>query len=163
MNKKEAFYLLAIKDILEIFAEQELGCTYDLNIPVIVQYMNSDTFMVKCIEATTKEEIYQIMTDEILNGYPVWDLLIMPEWTKNMLERSFNIRIEKEEEKRKKKYKCLTCKYLDTTTFAGCDIYKCMHDTMTKSRNKRCYELKRDEEFKLKTRCKNYEKTESKA
>ena len=158
MNKKEAFYLLAIKDILEIFAEQELGCTYDLNIPVIIQYMNTSTFMVNCLEATTKEEIYQVMTDEILNGYPVWDLLIMPDWTKQMLERSFNIRIKQEEEKRKKKYKCLTCKYLDITTFAGYDVYKCMYNTMNKPRNKRYLEPIRREAFKLKTRCKNYEK-----
>lgn len=162
MNKKEVFYLLAIKDILEIFAEQELGCTYDLNIPVILNYMDSDRFVVNCIEATTKEDIYQLMTDEILNGYPVWDLLVIPEWTKKMLDKGFETKAKIEEENQKKKYKWLTCRSFEENetgfgTFCRCTFKE------EKAQRTRHFELKRHGPFELKTICNNYVYDENKA
>jgi len=112
-EERQIYYLLATKEILELFAEQELGSRCEINIPAVLGYIKSIKFVNDCWGLNTKEEIYQLVTDDILSGYPIWQLLDMPEWTRNMVEREFTL---SQEEKRKqliKKYKCYTCKYFE--------------------------------------------------
>lgn len=111
MREKQMYYFLAVKEIIELFAEQEIGSRCEINIPAVISYIESMKFVNDSWGLRTKEEIYQLVTDDILSGYPVWNLLNMSEWTKNMVEREFAIQQQKIKEELKKKYKCYTCKH----------------------------------------------------
>ena len=143
MTEKQLYYFLAIKDILELFAEQELGCGCEINIPAVISYTESAGFINDSWGLYSKEEIYQLVTDDILDGYPVWMLLDIPEWTKNMLEREYNNEVKKQREE----YKCYTCEYFSEHMTDLGMLMKCKRP---KDWNKT------RETFSLKKKCKYY-------
>lgn len=79
----------------------------------------------------------------------------MPEWTANMVEKSFNTECQTEYEQLLKTYKCLTCKYYkEQKTMMGI-LPKCtfkVRDGHKLPRNHATFELRKT--------CKNYEKGE---
>lgn len=160
VKEKKMHFFLAVKDIVELFAEQELGVAYDINVPAVLAYVDSFEFAAHAIECNSKEAIYQLITDDILNGFPVWRLLLCSDWTMNIMERELNRQVQREKEERERKYKCYTCKYfqLDETsigTFMDCKFLE-MHAEETGRRFLGW--RSRDRDFKPKTKCKNYEK-----
>lgn len=155
ISEKQMYYFLAIKEILELFAEQELGSRCEINIKATINYIESFSFQNDSWELETKDEIYQLVTDDILKGYPIWQLLEIPEWTKNMLERDLAAYRKKERERLEKTYKCYTCKwFIEHNTSLG-SFHECKRP---KEENKNRFKLKRDfaEENILKKRCKFY-------
>ena len=139
---------VAITDILKIFAETEIGTTAEIDNAAICQYLRSPQAISDYWEAKTPEDCYDVFTKQVEEGYPIWQLLKLPEFTRQQLEKEFQAEREREEAKRKKKYKCLTCKYLDITKTGFGDIYGCKNPCELKQART---------EFSLKTRCKNYE------
>lgn len=151
MREKQMYYFLAVKEIVELFAEQEIGSRCEINIPAVISYIESMKFVNDSWGLRTKEEIYQLVTDDILSGYPVWNLLNMSEWTKSMVEREFTIQQQKIKEELKKKYKCYTCKhFVEQKTSIG--ILK----SCNMPRDDR-FRLKRRGEFEPVKRCNYYE------
>ena len=159
MNEKQAFYFLAIKEILELFAEQELGARCEINIPAVLAYTSSLKFGVDSIEYNTKEEIYQLVTDDIIAGYPIWQLLNIPEWTRNMLEKELANKVIERRKYLEKTYKCYTCKWFDEFNGSIGTILDCKRPIEKKSRYHGFKPLRR-EEFKVKKSCKYYERKE---
>jgi len=141
----------AIRDILVIFADSEIGGEYEFNNDVIARYLDGKA-IVDFWECNTKEEIYERFTQDIINGYPVWQMLILPEWTKGMIEKSFAEEVNKEEEEAKKIYKCLTCKHFckSTTRFG-------MHYSCKRPLKRMGMREPRSGPFELKKACKYYE------
>ena len=156
ISEKQMYYFLAIKEILELFAEQELGSRCEINIKATIDYIESFSFQNDSWGLKSKDEIYQLVTDDILKGYPIWQLLEIPEWTKNMLERDLAAYRKAERERLEKTYKCYTCKwFIEHNTSIG-TFHECKRP---KEKSKNRFRLKRDfEEFSLKKRCKFYEK-----
>ena len=152
--EKQMYYFLAIKEILELFAEQELGSRCEINIKATIDYIESFSFQNDSWGLKTKDEIYQLVTDDILAGYPIWQLLEIPEWTKNMLERDLEAYRKAERERLEKTYKCYTCKwFIEYNTSLG-SIHECKRP---KEENKRIFKLKRDCGDDIpKKRCKFY-------
>ena len=44
ISEKQIYYFLAIKEILELFAEQELGSRCEINIKATINYIESFSF-----------------------------------------------------------------------------------------------------------------------
>lgn len=150
MQEKQLYYFLAVKEILELFAEQELGSRCEINVPAVLNYVTSMKFINDTWGIETKEKIYQLVTDDILAGYPVWDLLIIPDWTRNMIEKEFQSEQQRLRLKLEETYKCFTCQYFyETETGLGilqqCQRPKDYKDWQIRSRD-----------FELKKKCKYY-------
>lgn len=161
MNPKQAMACSAIVDILRIFADTEIGGQYEINYEEVSAYLESFRFATDYFDCLTKEEVYERFTQDIYNGLPVWRWLILPEWTKEMVERSFKDECDAEYKELCKQYKCLTCKYykIDRTEigmYHEC-IFRKEQERTGRFSDRRSV-LKRDgEPFKLKKKCKNYE------
>lgn len=158
IDARQLYYFLAVKEIVELFAETELGSGCEVDVEAVANYVQSFRFFAGDMWGIKeKEEIYQVVTDDILSGFPVWQLLKIPDWTKNMLEREFAAEQERKRQEMINTYKCFTCKYYirketELGTWQEC--------TWRPESNKRDFSLKprRGAYFKLKRRCKNYER-----
>lgn len=118
----------AITDILRVFISSEIGTDVEFDNEVIAEYIGSANCRVHFWDSKTKEDIYKQFTDDVLNGYPVWDMVKLPEWTRKMVEKSFQAEQADALEKAKKKYRCLTCKYYyEKHTQLGV-LRKCIHE-----------------------------------
>lgn len=150
-----------ITDVLNVFISTEIGTEVEFDNDVIANYINSWSCATHFFDARTKEDIYQQFTDDILNGYPVWQMMKLPEWTKRMVEKTFAAEQADALEKAKKKYKCLTCKFYEEnhTEFGvlrlchnkECDVNKT--DFRPVRRSKGVLQ-------KLRCRCKLYERSD---
>ena len=167
IDARQINYIFAVRDIVELFAETELGSGCEVDVEKLINYVSGFNFFANemwGVKGDDKEAIYQIVTDDILAGFPVWQLLKIPEWTKNMLEREFAAEQKRKREELERTYKCFTCKYLDERE-TGLGIYReCKwkpperdrHRNLTLWRNSN-----RGADFKAKKRCKNYERKEN--
>ena len=113
---KQLMACSAIIDIVRIFADTEIGGQYDVNYNAICNYLDSLKFIIDYSDCDTKEDVYERFTRDVYKGLPIWRFLILPEWTKNMVEASF----EQEILNKVNKYKCLTCNFIDTKTARCC-------------------------------------------
>lgn len=126
---KEALDLYeVITEVLNVFVSTEIGTEVEFDNEVIARYINSFDCALHFFEANTKEGIYEQFTNDILNGYPVWQMLKLPDWTRRMVEKTFATEQAEAWEKAKKRYKCLTCKfYKERRTIAGV-LSTCAHE-----------------------------------
>lgn len=77
----------------------------------------------------------------------------------NMVERTFEDECQAEYREMCKRYKCLTCKYYEAQNTEIGVFQKCNYRKEEPNRmyNRLSHSLKRDEPFKLKKKCRNYE------
>lgn len=118
----------AIIDVLTVFISTEIGAEVEFNNEVIARYIDSFDCRIHFWDAHTKEDVYKQFTDDILNGYPVWEMMKLPEWTRKMVEESFQAEQADALEKARKKYKCLTCKYYEEKHTQLGVLSKCTHE-----------------------------------
>ena len=138
----------AIVDIVKIFGETEIGdCEVDEE--AVANYINSLKFVDDMWGIASKEDIYKKLTDDIIDGFPVWEFLKISDWSKRMLECSFNNSVEQERKRLEKTYQCFTCKYLEESD-TSLGIYRKCH------RPKERFEMKRRDYFEPLRRCKSY-------
>ena len=150
--KRQLQFYQAVVDIVKIFGETEIGdCEVDEE--AVANYVSSFKFVSDMWEAETKEDIYQKLTDDIINGWPVWQFLKVSDWTKGMLERSFAREAIEKRKRLEKKYKCYTCKYLEESETSLGTLRKCR-------RPRDRFDMERRDYFEPKTKCKYYTKKE---
>lgn len=159
---KQLMIFSAIIDILNIFADTEIGGQYEFDYDAIDNYISSFKCQAEYFDYQTKDEIYAKFTQDIYNGLPVWRFLKLPNWTMNMVEKSFKTDCENEFEQLKKIYKCLTCKYFHSHRLGVGLIYQeCKYEETHKTKLKRQHDgvlkPRREGAFEMKTRCDNYE------
>jgi len=119
----------AIIDILRIYADTEIGGQYEFNTEAIAEYLESFACGVNYFECKTPEQVYEKFTQDILNGYPVYEMLILPEWTRNMIIKEYKQEAIAAKHELERKYKCYTCEYFEEKyieAFGGC-VYRCNH------------------------------------
>ena len=104
---KQLFFFEAVKEILELFCQIEIGSECELNYDVIANYLMSEKFYSEFWSITEKEEIYKIVTDDIINGLPIWNFINMSDERRKIIVG--NEAKKKEEEKNK--YLCSSCEY----------------------------------------------------
>lgn len=160
---KQLMIFSAIIDILTIFADTEIGGQYEFNYDAIDNYISSFKCQAEYFDYKTKDEIYAKFTQDICNGLPVWRFLKLPDWTMNMVEKSFKTECENEMEQLKKIYKCLTCKYFKTERLSSGLLWQeCRYEETHKAKSKRRHDSilkpRREGAFEMKTKCDNYEK-----
>lgn len=153
ITSKQLMVFTAITDILTIFADTEIGGQYEFDYDTIAEYIDSLRMVNDYFECSTKEDVYKRFTQDIYNGFPVWRMLKLPEWTANMVEKMFRGECEAEYEQQKKTYKCLTCKYFKITQTMLGILEQC---TFKKEESRRL--SPRRSPFQIKKRCKNYVK-----
>ena len=143
-----------LKEFLEIYANEFIGNNTSINLENVAQYLNSNKYLARFkINSYTKDEIFKILEEDIVNGFPIWQLLNVSDWTKNILELEFASTVNKELEDNKNKYKCLTCKYYEEKHTSFGTILKC---NVPKSRYDRIFDRGTLESWKKK--CKDYVK-----
>lgn len=147
---KQLRFYQGIVDIVKIFGETEIGdCEVDEE--AVAKYVASFKFASDTWGLESKDEIYQKITDDIINGWPVWEFLKISDWTKRMLEKSFAEEAIKERQELERKYKCYTCKYLNESQTSLGVLQKCM-------RPMERFKMERRDYFEPKKRCKYYER-----
>lgn len=159
---KQLMIFSAMIDILTIFADTEIGGQYEFDYDAIDNYISSFKCQAEYFDYQTKDEIYAKFTQDIYNGLPVWRFLKLPNWTMNMVEKSFKTDCENEFEQLKKIYKCLTCKYFHSHRLSVGLIYQeCKYEEAHKTKSKRRHDgilkPRREGAFEMKTACDNYE------
>ncbi len=128
MGERQLNIYEAITDILKVFIASEIGTDVEFDNKAISNYIDSFTCSVHFWDAKTKEDVYEQFTNDILNGYPVWRMVKLSEWTMKMVEQSFQSECDEAMERAKKKLKCLTCKYYSETQTQLGVIRKCSHE-----------------------------------
>lgn len=143
----------AIREILEIFVSQEIGENVEVDEDALAEYMDSYRCIADYFDANTKDKMYEVFLNQVLAGYPVWQLLKLSDWTKNMLIREFNAELEEEKRKAQKTYACLRCKHYSYDDVSLGRIHKCHGNSkILKSDGfAHLFELR-------KTKCKDFEK-----
>ena len=159
MNSKQLMVCAAIIEILQIFADTEIGGQYEIDYGKITDYVNSFKCSADYFECQTKEEVYERFTQDIYAGLPVWRWLKLSEWTMKMVERTFEDECQAEYQEMCKKYKCLTCKYYEAQHTRLGVLSKCNYrkEEPGKMHNRHRHSLRRDGPFELKKKCKNYQ------
>ena len=148
----------SIQDILKVFAEQEIGCNIDVNEKALADYLDSTRGISDYFEANTKEEMYEVFLTQVLDGYPIWQLLELPEWTKSTLEREFQAELDAQKKKAEKEFACLRCKHYRCKETPCGSIQTCHGFSFKTKRNAKMYYSVR---FKpRKTKCKDFEERE---
>ena len=148
----------AIIEILKIFADSEIGGQYEIDYKALCDYLNSAKCMVNYFNCGSKEEIYEHFTNECIDGLPVWRFLKLPEWTLNMVEKSFKAECEELHKEMQKKYKCYTCKYFKVRNTELGVLAECKYkEDEPKRMSDRPLRLARQQgPFEPKKSCKNY-------
>lgn len=158
MAPKQLMIISAMIDMLRLFADNEIGGQYEINFDKLCNYIDSIRCVSDYFECDTEEDVYNKFTEDIYNGLPVWRFLILPKWTANMVEKSFNAECQNEYKQMEKTYKCLTCKYFkEQKTIMGI-LPKCTYDAGSGRTDLR--RTSAHKPFNIKKRCKNYEKGE---
>ena len=159
MKNIKLYYFLAVKEVVELFAETELGSGCEIDVDAVEAYCDSARFhLVDMWGIDNKEEIYRAVTDDILAGYPVWQLLKIPEWTKNMLEREFAAEEARKRKELERKYKCYTCRhFVEQETGLGTWL-ECKWKPPETEKHRFMLKRTAGADFKFKRRCKNYER-----
>ena len=157
ITAKQLMACSAIIEILQIFADSEIGGQYEINYEAVANYIDSIKFSADYFECQTKEEIYERFTEDIYAGLPVWRWLKLSEWTMNMVERTFEDECQAEYRELCKKYKCLTCKYHKVNRTSLGVFYECTYEDKPTFKRFRERSLRREDRFELKKKCKNYE------
>lgn len=156
---RKLLYFQALIDIVQLWGQTEIGdCEVDVG--AVAAYINSDKFNMIDMWGigADRDAIYQHITDDILQGFPIWQLLKISDWTKQMLERSFRASQERSEAELKAKYKCYTCKHYSCRETALGALEKCVRPK-TSIRGREPYEWRgRSDCFSPKKRCKWYER-----
>ena len=147
---RKLLYFQALIDIVQLWGETEIG-DCEVDVEAVASYINSDKFNLMDMWGigADRDAIYQHITDDILAGFPIWQLLKVSDWTKAMLNRSFKADCDAQEAELKAKYKCYTCKYYSCRETALGRLEKC-----TRPRDWRG----REEAFSPKKKCKWWEK-----
>jgi len=155
LKRRFQFYS-AVHDIVQIWGETEIGnCEVDED--AIAEYCMSLKFATDHYSCWTKEDIYQKITDDILEGFPVWRYLKLSDWTKEMIEKAFANEQQKEWLKLCKQYKCYTCKYHQMKNTGIGAFQECTWEPPRDGNfSSRRYWLKR-REFTPKKSCAKYE------
>lgn len=147
---KKMVYFNIFKDMIEVFGDQECGSS-KVDVIKLANYLSSDKFFVDTFSYSTEEDIQEYITNQILNGFPVWEYLVLTDWQRNMLEKSFSSEVRKEYEEAKKKYKCLSCKY-----YKVIDVSIGYYEECKNKQLNHINRFKRDW-FKLRKSCKYFE------
>lgn len=158
-TEKEFIFFSALCDVVKLFGDMELG-SCEVDISAVATYCKDFKFQTDLFEYNTKEEIYEKITNDILDGFPVWEFLEVSDWTKSMLEKSYLNKQKKKYDLLCKKYACMTCQYYNAEDTSIGVFEKC---TLKESvMGRRDLRLKRTSSFRKKKSCKNYIKEEFK-
>lgn len=150
MRKRFQFFS-AICNIVQIFGETELG-TCEVDEETVAEYTMSNHFIAHLFSCNTKEEIYEKITEDIVNGFPVWQFLKVSDWTKKRLETTYETEQAKKWEALRKKYYCYTCKYYKAKDTSIGLLEECAN-------KKDRFKLERRGCFSPKTSCVYYKKS----
>lgn len=160
-DNKQALFMEAFIDFISIFANENIGNEVRLNYKEIFDYLSSDIFTFETWDIKSIEDCYFYIEGWVLSGFPLWRFMHLSDWTKTMLEKEFEIRLEDERIKALKKYRCLTCRnFVQNETCFG-TAYKCNYKSEHDEHNWRY----RDYEFNpyvVRNNCKGYIKVNNK-
>lgn len=152
---KKFLYYQAICDVVSIFGETEIG-NGEVNTEAVANYVNTNNFWNDTFECKTIEDLYAFITEDILNGMPLWRFLRCSTWTQNMLERDFRAKVVQDIAEAHRKYCCYSCEFFQEHHTSLGTIYRCKAKT-----NSKWHEYRDNTLATLKTDCKNYKKTQT--
>ena len=73
--RKRFMFFSAVCNIVQIFGETELG-SCEVDEEAVAEYTMSDHFVAHLFSCTTKEEVYEKVTNDILNGFGFFDVFM---------------------------------------------------------------------------------------
>lgn len=125
-------YFKAFLQILEIWASENVGNEIEVDFEKLWAYVSSENGILRKVINTdrnnSEEALFKLVENDIIDGCPVWEFLIIPEWTKRMLEIEFSKTIEQakiDNINYLKQFICTTCEHLITTELSLGTVHRC--------------------------------------
>jgi len=159
MDNKKEFFIIAFVKFAEIWANNNIGSNIQVDYDRLISYVKSDKFtFLDGWQLDSLDDCFREIEEMLLDGFPIWQLFVISEWTSRMLEETFAQDIKKAQEP----FLCLTCTYFDTRETSIGTLSKCnyvipselgIHHSRTK--------LERTGPFEHRRECINYKIKES--
>jgi hypothetical protein len=144
---KKEFFIIAFIKFAEIWANNNIGNNIQVDYNYLINYVHSDNFAFhQGWKLNDMDDCFKSIEKQILDGFPIWDFFVIPEWTRNMLEKEYQAEIEAE----RSPYVCFRCKYFVEKLTSFGTIYRCKFKQEVKNLT---YSKGR---FDLKESCKNF-------
>lgn len=142
-NGFDGLFLKAFVEFISVWANEEVGSGVEIDFIKLYRYVSNDNFFLENFDASKADENEALelalkkVEDMVLTGFPVWDYLKVPEWTKTMLEKTFKAETMAKREEATKKYPCLTCGYFSQSYFALGSIDECHNEELIAQRKEK--------------------------
>lgn len=160
IHKADFQFMIAFRDFLSMWAENEIGTNLEFNDDNIVAFMNSEQYAINYrMEVYSERTVFDVLTQYVLDGHPLFHFFKIPEKKLKLLEKEFQDSVIEEETQRINKFVCLRCKHLKTQETSFGIHYECPIDKekyYPKDRKKRRFLYERYS-FELKEKCKDAE------
>lgn len=154
--RKRFLFFSAVCDIVQIFGETELG-SCEVDEEAVAEYTMSDHFIAHLFSCNSKEEVYEKVTEDILNGFPVWQFLKVSDWTRQRLENTYATEQTRQWGALCRKYCCYTCRYYSSQDTGIGLLEKCSYKKKDGSSRRDVSSWKgRREAFSPKKSCVNF-------
>lgn len=154
-------YFKAFLQILQIWASENVGSDIEVDFDKLWEYVSSEKGVVRKLINTDRDNsedaLFELVEQDIIEGCPVWEFLVLSDWTKRMLEIEFSHTVAQaniEYADYMKQFVCPNCSDLVITETPFGTIYRC------NSKERRLKMPHSERVFELKKTCKFYkEKT----
>ena len=109
-NKFKYLYLEGMIKFLKMYAVNELGSNCDLDLYRIAMYINSVRFENEDVyEIKSLDDIYNILTEEVIYGFPIWRFLKVSSSQLKYLESEYSDKLTKLKEILENEKSCRMC------------------------------------------------------
>jgi len=156
-NRFKYLFLEGMIKFLKMYAVNELGSDCDLDLYRIAMYVNSTRFENEDVYGIKSlDDIYYILTEEILIGVPIWRFIKLSQSQLNILESEYSDNLNKLKEILEKEKSCRMCYFYSSHDTPFGSIERCGYEEPGKWRSYRDREF---DSFKVKD-CKFFSRTE---
>ena len=123
--KNKLVFYEVLKEFLVCYAGEFIG-EVEIDTGAVAYFLNSDKYLIDYqINKYSKDDLFKLFEEDILNGYPVWEFFKLNDWTKNILVKNFKDEEAERIKEMEKKYDCLTCSLFKVNNTTYGVVYKC--------------------------------------
>lgn len=110
---RKLYFFDAFKDFILIYARNNIGSRIEVNTKAIAEYISSFDYKIKInAENMTRNEIFEKLEEDLINGMPIWNFLKLTDWQVKFLSEELKETIIEKNKELEEKYICFRdCKY----------------------------------------------------
>ena len=107
-------FLEGLIRFLEIYTQTEIGEGIELDVMKIALHINSPWFEnVSLFSFTSIEDVFSLLENMVLNGFPIWRFLKLTEWQQGIFENEYSELLRQARINIVEKHPCYGCIWYD--------------------------------------------------